>query len=130
MMRGRQVLTVTRVSGFTSESGIRFMQACLANDEGATLLQNFPLTEGGLKILNSFARACGLTEKDREEFDPTMLVGKKILGTVFVNEAGYFAVKNWAPVPKSDDSSDLSDDPDLPDLPSLSHEKKTQQALF
>lgn len=109
MQEGEQVLTVYRTGEAVADTGTRMIQLALRNDNGASLLQNFPLTSKGLAYLAGFCAACGLTDYEMENFDPASLKGRKVTGNVIKNSAGYFMMNAWSPYQEKGEAHDQSD---------------------
>ncbi|NQU42238.1 hypothetical protein HQ520_03060 [bacterium] len=73
-----------------------------------------------------------------DDFEPEMLVDKRVLGEVIINDQSYFALRSWAPAPQDPDDDEMViqllnpfDDPE-PLLASGSAEcpERTQKELF
>jgi hypothetical protein len=96
---GPQTLSVYDVRDFSAETGTQFLQVFVRNQQGGTLLVNFPKTRGGLAHLAGFASACNLSDEEMMDMQPQDLKNRKFVGEVYRNAEGYLALKSWRALP-------------------------------
>ena len=89
------LVTIKDAREHSTSLGEKCIRVTFEDEDGRRAKHHFGQSEAALKVLASFAATCGLTRDEIKDFEPRMLVGKRLRVDFEENDQGFVFAKRW-----------------------------------